>query len=427
MRLSRNCTPRHDVSFAYGDGAMFWDLDGRGYIDLSSQTMNLLFGQKHPHIHKAIFDALERCTFIDQDFISPEYTRALEALSPLLPTALRVCNLRMNDGSSAVECAVKQARRRTGRSRVLTTRGIYLGQTTQTINLRGLGIRPYDLLNGSTEDVVFAPIPYPEDGLPLSQAPNENGDALADLIVSGRRELACVILDPIMISSGVTGGRDMGAFLRRAAEACRAASVPLIFDECQSFGWVPDMTLATHFGIDVDLLVLGKAIGGGLPLAACAMKEEFDLLEFGEADFTNGGTIAAIAGLRATCELLASPAEDQHFQKLCDCLDQELAALESSLPRLIRTRGIGLIRAIEIRAGEQMDLNVALAKRVSLELLHQGIYVRRHGACLSLKPPRVTSQATLQQGLSGIHTALFDLNRQLQKESAASLCQPTSS
>lgn len=139
--------------------------------------MNLLFGQSHPVINQFVFKTLSQHTFIDQDFISPQHERAVIDLAALLPAHLTVFNLRMNDGSSAVECAVKQARCATGRSLVLTIDGIYLGQNSQVIHFRGWGKRPEDLLIGSTEDVIFAPMPYPDYSISIEEAHNENGKA----------------------------------------------------------------------------------------------------------------------------------------------------------------------------------------------------------------------------------------------------------
>lgn len=180
FKLSQNTRPDKKITITKAQNELFWDLNGKQYIDISSQTLNLLFGQSHPVINQFVFKTLSQHTFIDQDFISPQHERAVIDLAALLPAHLTVFNLRMNDGSSAVECAVKQARRATGRSLVLTVDGIYLGQNSQVIHFRGWGKRPEDLLIGSTEDVIFAPMPYPDYSISIEEAHNENGKALAE-------------------------------------------------------------------------------------------------------------------------------------------------------------------------------------------------------------------------------------------------------
>jgi 4-aminobutyrate aminotransferase-like enzyme len=391
------------------DGALFWDASGREYTDLSSQSMNLLFGQCHSGIYNEVFSALRRFTFVDQDFASEDYQIAVRKLSALLPEQLTVFNLRMNDGSSAVECAVKQARRKTGRPRVLTLDGIYLGQNAQTIHFRGWGVRPEDMLIGGREDVVFAPIPLPNYDQPFEDSPNENGQALAELIYKHRDRLGCVLLDPIMISSGVTTGRNMQVLLKQAEGVCREYDIPLIFDECQTFGWVPDHTLARHYGIEIDLLVLGKGVGGGFPLSVCATRNEYDNLRFGDADYTNGGTAASIAGLIATCDLLASETEQHHFDELHRHLVTSLTEFQRQYPDSIRTRGIGLIQAIEICSSRNREENIETARAAAELALSRGVYIRNHQNCLTIKLPRVISIEVLQEALHTLFESVSEL------------------
>lgn len=385
---------------------MFWDDKGNAYYDLCSQTMNLLLGQSHPKVVDAAVSALRGAMFVDQDFESPLHEEALQALSQLLPVDLTVFNLRLNDGSSAVEAAVKQARRFRKRPWVLTVDGIYLGQNAQVIHFRGWGERPDDMLVGGHEAVIFAPMPYPNPSVPFEQAPEENGLAICQLIEQHHNELACVLLDPVMISCGVTSGRGMRTFLSRASSACKEFGVPLIFDECQTFGWVPDNTLAQHYGIPVDMLALGKGVGGGFPLAICASRSEFDNLNFGDADYTNGGTSISIAGLIATCNEIATQSAKQHMLQLeelmCGMLDDFVQAQKGRYA----TRGVGLIRCVEVRCHATSEENRVLAKQLAATALERGVYVRSHMQNLTIKPPRVMSlhQATL--ALSALFSVL---------------------
>jgi 4-aminobutyrate aminotransferase-like enzyme len=413
LKLSRNTRPDKKVTIAKAQNELFWDLEGKQYIDISSQTLNLLFGQAHPVINQFIFETLSQCTFIDQDFISPQHERAIIELADLLPSHLTVFNLRMNDGSSAVECAVKQARRATGRSRVLTVDGIYLGQNSQVIHFRGWGKRPEDLLIGSTEDVVFSPIPYPDYRISFKEAHNENGKAIAELIYQNRHLLGCVLLDPVMISCGVSSGRNMQEFLFRAYEMCFKYKIPLIFDECQSFGWVPNNTLAKHYDIEVDMLVLGKGIGGGLPLSVCAFKEEFDNLHFGDADYTNGGTLASIAGLQAVCHLLKQQNEQEHFNRLSKFIQEKIKKYAEEKNKKIVTRGIGLINAIEILFFELREQNILLTKKISQIALDKGVFIRTHMNCLTIKPPRTTQIQHAELALDIIFSSIDQVYEEL--------------
>lgn len=405
--LASNCRATRPITVTHGAGVAVWDSKGRRYIDLSSQTMNLLMGQCHPEINEAIAQQLHTLSFIDQDFGCATYEEAMRALAPSLPRHLTVFNFRMSDGSSGVECAIKMARRARGRGRVLTFDGIYVGQNTQSLHLRGWGPKRSELLHGSTEDVVFAPVPRPDYRLSLDQAPNETGERAGALIDEHHEALACVLVDPVMISSGVTMGRAMPTLLRAVIERAHAHDVPVVVDECQTFGWVPDGTLSRHLGLDADFVVLGKGIGGGMPLSVCAARQSLDGLEWGDADYTNGGTLAAMAGLLATCRILARDETRANATGLEDDIDVACSALTRKLGARVATRGIGLIRAIQLHADNSVSAGQAATQRVVARALANGVIVRRHLDCLTLKPAVVADRDDVRHALDTLVDAII--------------------
>jgi 4-aminobutyrate aminotransferase-like enzyme len=412
LALSHNTSPNKEIKIVNGKNDLFWDDKGQEYIDLSSQTFNLLFGQCHSYINKQITDQLKRCTFIDQDFISEQHELAMKALYNFIPPSLTRFNFRLNDGSSAVECAVKQARRTTGKSKVLTIDGIYLGQSTQAIHLRGWGQKPYDILRGSSEDVIYGPMPYPDNQKSFEESVEENGVSVCELIQHHYTNLACVLIDPIMISSGVTTGRNLRVYLEKIADACNVYKVPLIFDECQTFGWVPEGTISKHFNIDIDMLILAKGIGGGIPLAVCISKPQFDNLNFGDADYTNGGTLSAMAGLLAVCNLISQTRHINHFEKLSSFIQNKLKDFVEENPQVYSTRGIGLINALEINIGGDPEKNSLFIKEIAKETLKKGVFVRTHFKCFSTKPPRTMTINNANKALN----ILFEVIRAFIKE-----------
>lgn len=407
LKLSHNTLPNKGVKIVRAKGEIFWDEENKEYVDLSSQTFNLLFGQCNSYINKQIIKQLNECSFIDQDFVSEKHQEAMHALHKFIPLKLTRFNFRLNDGSSAVEAAVKQARRATGKSKILTVDGIYLGQNSQVIHLRGWGEKPYDILRGSTEDVIYAPMPYPHREKNFEDSPEENGDAVCDLIQKNSTSLACVLIDPIMISCGVATGRNLKSYLKKIEKACQFHKIPLIFDECQTFGWVPDETISKHFNIDIDMLILAKGIGGGLPLAVCVSKPEFDNLNFGEADYTNGGTLPAISGMLAVCHLISQKNTSSHFIALSNLIQHELKQFILENPDMYFSRGIGLINALEIDVKCPSEENYLLIKEIAKKALKNGVFVRTHFKCLSIKPPRISTIKNIKKALH----VLFDIVR----------------
>jgi 4-aminobutyrate aminotransferase-like enzyme len=403
---SRNTRPRRGIDFAGGSGATFWSSDGRRFVDFSSQTMNALFGQAQATIAAAVCEQVRSFTFADQDFVSAQHEAAAADLTALLPRDLEIVNLRLNDGSDAVECAIKQCRKSRGRGRILTVDGIYLGQTTQTLGIRGWGPRRDEILVGSSEDVVFAPLPYcfgEHDPVTCGAA---NGDAIVALLRDHADELACVVLDPVMVSAGVCCADSLRTVVSRAVREARSLGVPVVLDESQSYGWVPEVTLARHWELGVDALVLGKGVAGGFPLAACVFKRSLDNLEWGDADFTNGGHPASIAALRAACRLIAEgrDAFDQLVRLIDELLGEQVARRDD-----VHTHGVGLIRAIELRIAPDRARNAELAREVVARALDQGVYLRPYGPTLGLKPPRIISPEELRDGLETLFQIIDDV------------------
>ena len=266
-KIMSNAIPRKPYAFERsGNGAYFYLQNDRKTLDLSSQTVNLLFGHNHPKIINAVKSQLDQFLFADEDFSTRLNVEAINELYQNLPSYLNLINFRMNDASSAVECAIKLARRVTGKPKVLTCDGIYLGQNQQTINMRGWGKPRKDISIGSYEDVIFCPQPFSLESdhcsnldFALSQIQN--------IIREHKNELACVILDPVMLSSGGFASEIMKQFICESNAMCLENNIIYILDESQSYGWVEDVTLTKHWGLNTDILILGKGVAGGLPLS----------------------------------------------------------------------------------------------------------------------------------------------------------------
>ncbi|KAF0824287.1 aminotransferase class III-fold pyridoxal phosphate-dependent enzyme [Cytobacillus firmus] len=394
--LSKNTTPRKQFRLVGGEGAIFWNELNQEVVDLSSQTVNLLFGQKHPHINAAIAEQMDKFTFVDEDFLSDIHEEAVNRIYRLIPGNLSSINIRMNDGSSAVECAVKQAKKATGNTTVLTCEGIYLGQNTQTINLRGWGPKREEILIGSKEDVLFAPLPLVVNNNVVAEKRSDIFTQLENMVVQNKDRLACILLDPVMLSYGICAAPFLQDYLKLASRLSKEYNIPFILDESQSYGWVPENTLAKHWDLDPDAIVLAKGLAGGLPLSVCASKPELDQLERGDADYTHGGHPYSIAAMIATCDLIEQ--EENSFiekYKLVENLLSKFCSARSN----VETFGVGLIRAIQVTKYSDLDSNIELTRYIAAEALKKGVYIRTYNNTLGFKPPRVITNEQILSSL----------------------------
>lgn len=379
-----------------GENAYFYLENNKKILDLSSQTVNLLFGQQNSKIIKEISTQLNNYMFSDEDFPSHLNDEAVAELYKNIPSWLSLINYRMNDASSAVECAIKMARLYTKKPKVVTCDGIYLGQNLQTISLRGWGERRNEILIGTQENVIFCPKPFSIENDSYNYI--EAVSALKKIISENLNEIACVILDPVMISSGGFSNDNLKQFIIETSKICKSNNIVYILDESQSYGWVKDNTLTQHWNLDTDIIILGKGVAGGMPLSICAAREHFNGLIRGDADYTHGGHPLSMAALKSVSQLIRDT--NCEFEKLVDDVTTFLSKFSTSLNYTVNNEG--LIIGIRIHKYNDLIKDSYFAKKIAEELLEEGIYVRTYQNSIGIKPPRCINYNDLTTALKHI-------------------------
>lgn len=231
------------------EGVFMYGPAGEKYLDLISGVSVSNTGHRHPKVVEAIkaqTDLYLHLMVYGEIIQSPQVKYA-EKITSLLPGNLDSCYF-VNSGSEAVEGALKLAKRYTGRSRIISFRESYHGSTHGALSIQG-----EEKFKSS-----FRPL------LPDVFLADFNSQEALDQIT----ELtACVIIEPVQAEAGVI--LPAGNFLKQLRDKCSVTGTLLIFDESQTgFGRLGSMFATTLFGVSPDILVLAKAIGGGLPLGA---------------------------------------------------------------------------------------------------------------------------------------------------------------
>ena len=228
--------------FLYGPG-------GEKYLDLVSGVSVSNTGHRHPRVVEAIKTQTDLYLhlMVYGEIIQSPQVKYAEKITSLLPGNLDSCYF-VNSGSEAVEGALKLAKRYTGRSRIISFRESYHGSTHGALSVQG-----EEKFKSS-----FRPL------LPdvfLTDFNNQQSlDHISELT-------ACVIIEPVQAEAGVLLPAEN--FLMGLRDKCTGTGTLLIFDESQTgFGRLGSMFATTLFGVSPDILVLAKAIGGGLPLGA---------------------------------------------------------------------------------------------------------------------------------------------------------------
>ena len=248
-------------------GIWIEDLDGRRYIDLHGNNCHHL-GHAHPRILQALKDQLDSLAFSPRRFANAPATDLAERLTSRFRNGQSRLLL-MPGGSEAIETAIRLARIATGRPGIIALEGSYHGHGMGSL---ALSSRQLDPRLGSHLSDVFHLTPYWNEEAGGAEA------MIADLessLVLNRGRIACLVAEPMRSNAHVPPP----GLWPRCADLCTQHGVKLIFDEIPSgLGKTGRFFAFEHFGVTPDMVVLGKARGGGvLPLAAVIAEERLDI------------------------------------------------------------------------------------------------------------------------------------------------------
>ncbi len=389
---------------AAAEGARITDPDGRSYIDFAGGIGCQNVGHRHPAVVEAIREQLDRylhqCAVVGTYEPYVEVCRRLAELSPCGSGEQR--SILVNSGAEAVENAVKIARAATKRQAVIVFENAFHGRTllamTMTAKLvykKGFG--PF------APEVYRAPVPYPYRGVSTDAAI----EALRNLFRSDvdPESVACVVLEPVQGEGGFIPMPE--DFLRRLQEICRSHGILYVDDEVQSgVGRTGKMWAVDHFdGVEPDLLISGKSIGGGLPLAAVTGRAEvMDSVHVGGLGGTFGGNPLSCAAATAVLDLVANEDFLAQAQQLGETLRARLDDIASRHAEIGEVRGLGPMLAFELeeKSPDRAKAVTAAALERGLVLLSCGMF----GNVIRLLPPLTIAPEELDEGISILEESL---------------------
>lgn len=390
---------------AHAEGARITDADGRSFLDFAGGIGCQNTGHRLPAAVEAIKEQADRylhqCVMVGTYEPYVEVCRRLAELSPCAGSEQR--SLLVNSGAEAVENAVKIARVATGRPAVVVFENAFHGRTLLAMTMTAKVV-PYKKGFGPFAPEVYrAPAPYPYRGISSDAAL----EALEDLFRSevDPESVACVVLEPVQ---GEGGFIPMPAdFLPRLLELCRRYGILYVDDEVQSgVGRTGKLWAIEHYdGVRPDLLVSGKSLGGGLPLAAVTGGAEVvDAVPPGGLGGTFGGNPLSCAAAVAVLDEVARPEFLAAAAALGETLRARLDAIAARHAEIGEVRGLGPMLALEFaeRSPERAKAVVGAAFERGLVLLSCGL----HGNVIRLLPPLTITGDELAEGLAILEEAL---------------------
>jgi 4-aminobutyrate aminotransferase / (S)-3-amino-2-methylpropionate transaminase / 5-aminovalerate transaminase len=394
------------------EGARIWDVDGREYIDFAGGLGCQNTGHGLPTavaaVHEQVDRYLHQCFMVGLYEPYVEVCRRLAELSPCSGDEQK--SILVNSGAEAVENAVKIARVATGRPAVVAFDRAFHGRTLLAMTMTSKVV-PYKRGFGPFAPEVYrAPAPYPYRGV-------SSDDAICGLesLFKGDvdpESVACVILEPVQGEGGFIPMPD--DFPRRLKELCEAHGILYVDDEVQSgIGRTGPVWAIERYGVEADLVVSGKSLGGGLPLAGVTGRAEIvDAVPAGGLGGTFGGNPVACAAALAVLDEVSTESFRTRAEEIGERLRAALEDIAARVDSVGEVRGLGPMVALElVQSRETKEPAAALASATTtaarehgLVLLSCGIY----GNVIRILAPLVISDEDLDHGLELLERALVD-------------------
>jgi len=378
-----------DAIEAEGRGAELFDEEGQRFLDFGSGYGVMSHGYGHPRLVAAAERQLRRLAMSSRVLLNRPQVELAELLAELTPGDLQF-SFFANSGAEAVEAALKFARIATGRPRFITTEGAFHGKTLGALSVSGRDLyqdpfRP--LLPAVTR------VPY--------------GDAAA-LAAAVDEETAAVIIEPIQGEGGVIVPPD--GYLAAVRAACDRVGALMIADEVQSgLGRTGYLFAVQHEGVVPDLLVLAKALGGGIvPIGAVVGRPRafqfWDEAPLIHSSTFGGNPLAAAVGQEALRVMVEEDLPGEARRKGAWLLDR-LRILQERYPSVIReVRGRGLLIGLDMtHPGMGGAVMAGLFRRHVL-----AIHTLNNERVVRLLPPLVITQAQLEEGYRAIEEAVAE-------------------
>ena len=330
------------------EGIYMFGPDGKKYIDLISGVSVSNTGHCHPKVVEAVKKQadLYMHLMVYGEFIQSPQVKYAERLAGILPPALNSCYF-VNSGSEAVEGALKLAKRYTGKSRIISFKKSYHGSTHGALSIQGS-----ELYKNA-----FRPL------LPDTFQIGFNDEKSLDEIDN---KTACVIVEPVQGEAGIIYPDN--DFLLKIRNRCKATGSLLIFDEIQTgFGRLGHMFAIDRFGVVPDILLLAKALGGGMPLGAFISSGEIMSAfvtnpSLGHITTFGGHPVCCAAGLASLNVII-----DEKLAESCNS-KSVLFKKELNHPLISEVRGEGLLLAVQVTDPSYIHYIIAHAPDYGLVL-----------------------------------------------------------
>lgn len=351
-----------------GQGAIVFDRRGNKYVDCTGSYGVAIVGHSHPRIVKAIQDQAEKLLSCHGSFYNETRSILISKIMKIAPSPLTKVFL-SNSGAEAVECAIKLARKFTGKKEIVACMGGFHGKTFGALTATwGRKYRdPFQPLVPNFKHIPFG-----------------NIDKAKEAITA---DTAGIIVEPVQGESGVRLPPD--GYLAQLREVCHEAGVLLICDEIQTgFGRTGKLFASQNWNVTPDIMCLAKGVAGGLPVGVTLAREDImSSLKVGEHTSTYSGNPLIAAAASAAIDVLIEERLPDRAAIMGEHFAKRLMTVRDKTRAIREIRGLGLMIGVECR----FDVLSVIMKSIE-----RGVLVLDAGRnILRFLPPLVIQQSEL--------------------------------
>jgi 4-aminobutyrate aminotransferase-like enzyme len=408
----------------HGRGVRVWDTAGKSYIDCTAQSWALYLGYCHEEIWAAVSEQAGLLTHVHQGFDTAPRFYLARLLAEIAPEPINRVSFCPSSGL-ALEAGMKIAlKNRPGAAQFVSLWDGYHGTTLGTMGASWISTRSSGKYVGGSRflplvhHTVRAPNPYCYRCY-FGQQPET-----CDLMCARMLELtlekgvngpaAGVIVEPLQASAGMIPCPRR--YLQRVREICDQHQVPLIFDEIQTYMRIGSFFAAEHYGVTPDIIALGKAVGGGLPLGVTLVRDGLAGFEpDAEELHTFASNTLSIVGAIKLIEIVRRDGLLEHANRMGDRLCRGLVDLQREFPEIGDIRQVGLHIGIELVEDPHSKRPLDDAtRRVRDAAMARGVIFGLAGVrknLLKIKPPLIIQPAEADEVLSVLGESLREVLR----------------
>ncbi len=377
------------MEVSHAKGSYIYDKNGKAYLDFVAGVSACTLGHQHPKVNNAIKEQLDKYShvMVYGEYIQDPAVEFCKILAENIPAPLNKTYL-VNSGTEATEGALKLAKRVTGRSQLISCFNAYHGNTMGSMSVMGFEERKR-AFRPLLPDVDFIHFNCVEDLEKITT------------------KTAGIILETIQGGAGFVEPFD--GFLSKVRKKCNEVGALMIVDEIQpGFGRTGKLFGFQNYDVVPDIIVMGKGMGGGMPVGAfTASDEHMDMLydnpKFGHITTFGGHPVIAAASLATLKELVETGIMEQTLEK------EKLFRSLLIHPLISDIRGRGLMLA-------PMTLSADITNKVILKCQEKGLilfWLLFEGKAIRITPPLTISEDEIREGCAMILEALDEVQKEL--------------